>query len=36
LRALQGLWQAKGNEPDFYEKYYLPKARELTVPKNSR
>ena len=36
LRALQELWQAKGNEPDFYEKYYLPKARELMAPENSR
>ncbi len=29
LRVLQSLWREKGKDPDFYEKYYLPKAREL-------
>jgi len=27
---LRKLWQEKGDDPDFYEKYYLPKVRELT------
>ena len=30
LRALEELWKEKGDDPDFYEKYYAPKARELT------
>jgi DNA-binding transcriptional ArsR family regulator len=27
---LRKLWQEKGDDPDFYEKHYLPKVRELT------
>jgi hypothetical protein len=30
LRQLEKLWREKGDDPDFYEKYYLPKAIELT------
>jgi hypothetical protein len=30
LRALEALWDEKGSDPEFYEKYYLPKAQELT------
>jgi hypothetical protein len=30
MKILEKLWKEKGNEPDFYEKYYLPKAEELT------
>ncbi len=30
LLQLKKLWQEKGAEPDFYEKYYLPKWEELT------
>jgi hypothetical protein len=30
FEALHQLWQEKGAEPDFYERYYLPRWRELT------
>ena len=30
LAQLKALWEEKGSEPNFYEKYYLPKAIELT------
>jgi hypothetical protein len=36
LRKLEQLWEKKGSEPGFYEKYYLPAVLELTkdiVPK---
>lgn len=30
VKKLQKLWKEKGDDPDFYEKYYLPKFKELT------
>ena len=30
MKQLEKLWKEKGNEPDFYEKYYLSRAEELT------
>lgn len=30
LSQLEDLWKEKGNEPHFYDRYYLPKAQELT------
>ncbi len=30
IRKLKTLWQEKGDQPYFYEKYYQPKVRELT------
>jgi len=30
LLGLKALWEEKGDEPDFYERYYLPKFEELT------
>lgn len=30
LEALRDLWEEKGDEPFFYDRYYLPKAQELT------
>ena len=30
LRNLEKLWQEKGDATDFYERYYLPRVRELT------
>jgi hypothetical protein len=30
LSVLEKLWKEKGNAPDFYDKYYLPKAEELS------
>ena len=30
LDELEQLWKAKGSDPDFYGKYYLPKAEALT------
>lgn len=30
LQALEQVWRRNGGRPDFYETYYLPKARELT------
>jgi hypothetical protein len=30
IEELEKLWEKKGNDPDFYEKYYLPKVKELT------
>ncbi len=30
LQTLRKLWEERGSQPDFYENYYLPKARELT------
>ena len=32
LDQLQELWKEKGNEPDFFDRYYVPKAIELTAP----
>ncbi len=32
LRELERLWKEKGKDPQFYEKFYLPKAMELTEP----
>ena len=32
LDELKKLWEDKGNESGFYEKYYLPKSIELTAP----
>ena len=31
LQQLEKLWQEKGDEPEFYEKHYLPKLKELTT-----
>ena len=31
LQQLVRLWQEKGQEPGFYEKYYLPKVKELAA-----
>jgi hypothetical protein len=36
LRELQRLWQEKGGEPEFYERYYLPRWEELTQLDQSR
>lgn len=33
LKELQKLWEAKGNEPNFYERFYLPEFKKL-VNKN--
>jgi len=30
LRELEKLWKENGSAPDFYERYYLPRVRELT------
>lgn len=32
LRQLENLWQERGDEPFFYEKYFAPKVRELVRP----
>ena len=36
LDQLHDLWKEKGNEPHFYDRYYLPKAQELTEYKIGR
>ena len=33
LRTLKSLWKEKGSDPNFYDKYYAPKVRELTRDK---
>ena len=30
LNKLKNLWEEKGNDPEFYEKYYLPEYKQLT------
>ncbi|MFC1714444.1 hypothetical protein ACFL6S_12315 [Candidatus Poribacteria bacterium] len=30
VEELEKLWREKGDDPEFYEKYYLPKVKELT------
>lgn len=32
LRQLEALWEEKGDDPFFYEKYFAPKVRELIKP----
>ncbi len=36
LRELEALWEQKGDDPFFYEKYYGPKVRELIKPEMER
>jgi len=36
LQALQKLWQEKGDAPDFYERFYLPKYEEMMAAPRSR
>lgn len=32
LKELEQVWKENGDDPEFYEKYYLPKAKELILP----
>lgn len=36
LKELHKVWEAKGTEPDFFEKYYLPKPDSLLAGQGGR